>query len=83
MGFQDFHPTIPTNLLIRTFRYIRMIVWRFLKGDKCDSDDDGCRADDDGRRAKDDGRRAEDDGRCAWNDGRRARYTRHNDLGLE
>ena len=51
MGFQAFHPTIPTILLIRTFRHIRLIVLRFLKRDKCDSDDDGRRADDDGRRA--------------------------------
>ena len=49
---------------------------RFLKGNKCDSDNDG-------RRADDDGRRAEDDGRRAWNDGRCARYTRHKDLRLE
>ena len=47
----------------------------FLKGDKCDSDDNG-------RHADDDGRRAENDGRRAWNDGRRARCIRHKDLGL-
>ena len=49
---------------------------RFLKGNKCDSDDDGRCADDDGRRAEDDGRRAEDDGR-------RARHTMHKDSRLE
>ena len=76
MGFQAFYPTIPTIPLICTFRHISLIVLRFLKGNKCDSDDDG-------RRADDDGRRAEDDGRRAWNDGRRAPYTRHRDIRLE